>query len=406
MYHNKIHEKIVKLIGYEYIGSYKCNEITIDKKNKSKKEIYIRIVCPYCKKIYDVSFSKFKNGVRCANCCNKYEDSFAYYIQQELKEPLNRYWDWDKNILNPYLISKSSNKKVWIKCDKTDYHGSYLTRCDSFNDKHRCPYCSHKKVHPKDSFAQWGINNVDKDFLIKYWSSKNTLNPWKLAPQSSKRVWILCQNKEYHNDNSGYSIRCDSFYRGRRCNYCSNNRGKVHLKDSFGYLHSQKAKYWSKSNSKSPFEVAPYSGKIFKFYCEDCGKEFETSLNSISQNVRSMKCRDCTSSKGEQKIKEYLIKNNINFIPQKTFNELKGVRNSLLSYDFYLPKYNLLIEYQGEQHEKYNDFFYKRVENFKIQLEHDERKRRYAKDNNIKLLEIWYYNFNDIESILLSTLNK
>lgn len=400
MYYNDGHKQTVENRGYEYIGSYRCNEETIDNRNKDRKHSFIRVKCSYCNEEYDISFQRFKKGANCSFCCNKYENSFAYYIQQELKEPLNRYWDWNKNTLNPYLIYKSCGENIWIKCKNKDYHKSYKVVCKSFYKGHRCPYCSHNKVHPKDSFAQWGIDNIDKDFLTKYWSSKNTLDPWKLAPQSTEKVWILCQNKEYHNDNGGYKVQCLNFYAGRRCGYCVNHNGMIHLKDSFGYLYPQNAKYWSKSNSKSPFEVAPKSGKEYKFYCEDCGEEFKTTLDRIVTSGRSMKCRNCTSSKGEQKIKEYLMKNNINFIPQKTFNGLKGVGNNLLSYDFYLPKDNLLIEYQGEQHEKYHKYFHRTKRDFLIQNEHDKRKREYSKDNNIKLLEIWYYDYENIEKIL------
>jgi very-short-patch-repair endonuclease len=71
-----------------------------------------------------------------------------------------------------------------------------------------------------------------------------------------------------------------------------------------------------------------------------------------------------------------------------------------LSYDFFLPEYNLLIEYQGEQHEKYIKGFHKNKKAFINQQEHDKRKREYAKNHNIKLLEIWYYDFDNIEQIL------
>jgi len=42
----------------------------------------------------------------------------------------------------------------------------------------------------------------------------------------------------------------------------------------------------------------------------------------------------------------------------------------------------------------------------KIQQEHDRRKREYALYNNINLLEIWYWDFNRIEEILQTELQK
>lgn len=84
---------------------------------------------------------------------------------------------------------------------------------------------------------------------------------------------------------------------------------------------------------------------------------------------------------------------------RKKIKGLIGVGNNPLSYDFYLSKYNLLIEYQGRQHKELVEAF-GGEEYFKIQQEHDKRKRQYAKDHNIKLLEIWYWDFNSIEDIL------
>ena len=81
-----------------------------------------------------------------------------------------------------------------------------------------------------------------------------------------------------------------------------------------------------------------------------------------------------------------------------------GVHNGLLSYDFYIPNYNYLFEFQGRQHEEPIDFF-GGEEQFKIQQEHDRRKREYAKEHNINLLEIWYYDIDNIEDILTKTLN-
>ena len=61
----------------------------------------------------------------------------------------------------------------------------------------------------------------------------------------------------------------------------------------------------------------------------------------------------------------------------------------MLSYDFYLSKYNLLIEYQGIQHFKPIDIFGGENQ-FKIQQEHDKRKREYIELHRINLLEIKY----------------
>lgn len=405
MYCNEKHKQMVENRGdnYKYIGTYKCNEITIDgKKSKS----HIRVKCPYCGKEYDVELYSFARGnkSKCNYCCNSYENSFAYHIQVELGESLNKYWNWEKNTVNPYLINKNINKKdkkIWIYCDKVDYHndlGGYETTPYAFTTGGRCPYCHNFKVHPKDSFAQYGIDILGKDFLDKYWSNKNTINPWNIKPHSDEKVWILCQEKDYHNDEGGYEIRCDHFNKGVRCTYCGSN-GKIHPKDSFGALYPEKAKYWSENNDKSPYEVASHTHDKYNFICEKCGEEFERNMMVISRSNVGIVCNNCNSSVLEKNTSKILDKYNVKYYREYIFNDLMGVGNNNLRFDFYLPDYNLLIECQGVQHKEWQKTWMS-YEKFKIILEHDKRKRNYCKNNNIKLLEIWYYEIDDIEEIL------
>lgn len=102
-------------------------------------------------------------------------------------------------------------------------------------------------------------------------------------------------------------------------------------------------------------------------------------------------------SEGENKIKKYLINKNINFLTQKVFDNCKY--KIKLRYDFYLPKYNTLIEFDGIQHFKSIDFFggFEEYKNTKLK---DKLKNKYAKDNNIKLLRISYKELNNISNIL------
>lgn len=88
------------------------------------------------------------------------------------------------------------------------------------------------------------------------------------------------------------------------------------------------------------------------------------------------------------------------WVVDKTYPDLRGVNNGLLSYDFYIPNSNLLIEYQGEYHDGSLLGRCQSNEKFEIQKEHDRRKRKYANSHNIELLEIWYCDFDNIEKIL------
>lgn len=394
---------------YEYIRAYlKGDKLPNGKIVESSKTSYIQIRHKYCNSIYELQSGSFINrGSRCIRCCKSYENSFAHHIEVELGEPLEKYWDFEKNTLNPYHIYKNSRNKVWIKCQEKDYHESYETDCTRFINGNRCSYCSKRKVHPKDSFAQYHIDNTDKDFLEKYWDwEKNILNPWEISPNSHKKVWIKCQSeeinelnglkkKDYHDSNY---VVCNDFTSGYKCSYCGNNTNKVHSYDSFGYHNFDKVLSWHPDNNISPFRVSFGSKRKFKFICEKCGYIWESSLNNISSN--NAWCPKCKMSTGEKAITRWLQVNNIPYKHEITYANLIGVNGGLLSYDFYLPSHNIFIEYQGRQHGEYIPGLHKTYKEFEIQQEHDRRKCEYADKHGIKLLEIWYWDFDNIEEIL------
>lgn len=392
------HKNLVENRQYKYILTYATNEVTIDGKNKNKKLTYIRIVCPYCNNEYDVTWNSFRDGTVCSNCCNTYENSFAYHIQQELDESLNKYWDWEKNTVSPYLIYKNQNMRVWIKCQDTDYHGSYDIKCNNFFNKRRCSYCFGKKTHPRDSLAQWFVNNIGLDNFDKIWSDKNTINPWSIKRNANKKVWLRCLETDYHDD---YYTDCSSLMTKtnlNRCPQCTNHGGKVHYKDSFGSLYPEKAKYWSDINSVTPFEVSPRSNNKYWFVCQECGEEFERCLSNLNSRNCGVVCKECNCSQGETKVKEILDKFNITYETQKSYENLVGTKGRTLLYDFYLPNYNVLIEYQGAFHDGNNSCQSKHDLN--RQMINDQKKRDYANLYNMKLLEIWYWNDDDIENII------
>ncbi|MGL4802022.1 MAG: zinc-ribbon domain-containing protein [Cetobacterium sp.] len=390
---------------YEYVRSYRKGDVLPNGKVSNKTSINVRH--KYCGNEYIVATSDFiTRGRRCGICCRVYENSLAYHIEVELGLKLEDVWDFEKNTVNPHHVSKGSSNKVWIKCQEKDYHGSYEIYCYEFSNNGRCPYCSRNsgKVHPKDSFAQYHIDNTDKDFLEKYWDyEKNTVSPWEISPSSYKKVWIKCQNEDVNEMNGlmkkdyhpSYDVKCGHFTDGSRCSYCGNH--KVHPYDSFGYHNLDKAMSWHPDNDISPFRIARNSGKKYKFMCHECYNEWRTTTYHMS---RGQWCPSCNESKGESAVRRSLIKRNIEFVPQKKFEDLLSYKNYHLSYDFYLPKHNLLIEYQGEQHRRFVKWMHGTYENYRTRLIYDEIKRDYANKNNIRLLEIWYEDFDNIEKIL------
>ena len=136
-------------------------------------------------------------------------------------------------------------------------------------------------------------------------------------------------------------------------------------------------------DSKSPVKIiCPFHGI------------FEQKPNN---HLNKHNCPKCKSSKGEITIRNYLLKNNIIFEEQKRFKECKD--KLPLSYDFYLPKENLLIEYNGIQHYESVETFGGKKK-FLYQQHNDELKREFVEKSGIRLLTISYKDYNIIEKIL------
>lgn len=115
-------------------------------------------------------------------------------------------------------------------------------------------------------------------------------------------------------------------------------------------------------------------------------------------------CPYCNKiSKGENKISTYLQENNIEFIKEYKFKNCKYKR--VLPFDFYLPKFNLVIEYNGQQHYEPVTIF-GGENHYNKTVIRDEIKIKYCRDNNIDIIIIPYWSYNRIEEILSDKLIK
>ena len=178
------------------------------------------------------------------------------------------------------------------------------------------------------------------------------------------------------------------------CKKCSSVEAQLRTKEEF--VNKAKLIHGNKYNYDNV--VYTSSREKVKIYCNNCCKFF---IQTPKAHLQGENCPFCYSSFGEEEIKNYLDKYKIKYIQQKKFSNLFDKRE--LSYDFYLPEYNLLIEYNGEQHYKIIEHFGGR-KRFLLQKHHDWLKRKYAKDNSIGLLIITYKD-DSIEQILNERIN-
>jgi hypothetical protein len=109
---------------------------------------------------------------------------------------------------------------------------------------------------------------------------------------------------------------------------------------------------------------------------------------------------DHTKSKptrGEKRIYKCLWRMEIPFIFQHVFIDCKY--KDYLWFDFYLPDHEMIIEYQGQQHYKPVKKF-GGIRAFRKQQIKDEIKRNYCENNHISMIEIAYWDYKNIETIL------
>lgn len=116
----------------------------------------------------------------------------------------------------------------------------------------------------------------------------------------------------------------------------------------------------------------------------DCGTtNIIVQANHLKEGT--IKSCGCLRSFGEETIAKLLSQNQIIFEKQKTFPELK-YKNPLYC-DFFLPEFNLVIEYNGEQHYRPVKL-YGGEEELKIVQLRDQIKKDYCINNEINYLVI------------------
>lgn len=174
------------------------------------------------------------------------------------------------------------------------------------------------------------------------------------------------------------------------------------------YLNPELCEEWHEKNEFSPNQVTIGSAKKAWWKCKECGNSWETAIASRARGAKSG-CPLCAKSlsKGNRKINEILANMGVLFVPEHRINECRNINP--LPFDFYLQDSNLAIEYQGRQHYEPVDFSGGNEASAQLNLEYvqqnDEIKRVYCEENNLKLLIIPYWDFDNIEEILCRELN-
>lgn len=281
----------------------------------------------------------------------------------------------------------------------------YCNNCNKYFEQiphshlrgHGCPYCAIKN----------NANNLRKSLKTFIKECK------KIHGNKDNYDYVV-----YTNDKTNIKLFCNSckkyyetsphnYLKGHRCPYCKNKKTVERITLSwkkvlkrFKEIHGNKYIYLSKYEKLD---------KEMLIKCKKCKLEFK---QSPKKHINGYGCPICGKtkilSKGEEIIKNYLENNKIKFISQFRFKDCKY--KIPLPFDFYLPDYNMCIEFQGAQHYDIS-FFFSRIKSKEKSIElfnklkiRDKVKKDYCKLHNIILLEIKYN--EDIKNVLNNNLLK
>lgn len=205
-------------------------------------------------------------------------------------------------------------------------------------------------------------------------------------------------SKEYKNNKEKLTVEDKKGYK-YQINYnnfmCMKKKSLTKFHYSNIYTPTNIQLYFDENNiNLKILDITPRNIKVktdkIKFICE-CGKIFESNFQNIYYN-KTKRCKNCSLRKSELewKISDYLDKKKVKYIEQYSFDDCKIKR--ICKFDFYLPDYNLIIEVNGEQHYYENSNF--RLSLYEQQIR-DDYKKKYCIKNNIKYLEIPFWDIRN-----------
>ena len=270
-------------------------------------------------------------------------------------------------------------------CKEHEYKG-VQTICASNLKKIRPGHCAcfHRNYTIEDLKRQ---PNLNKNVEILSDSFVDSSTKVKCKCRECGHIWWVTPNK----------LQC-----GKGCPICKWKR----ISENNSKTHKQFAE---ELHEKCP--TLTLLDRYHRYYdkvhvlCSICGTISECIAGKILRGDDG--CRKCRSSLGEQKIFDWLLLNNVAHKRQYMFNEC--VFKERLRFDFYLPEYNICIEYQGEQHYfpvNFRGHHYDGAQkDYEYLQKRDNIKREFCKNNDIVLIEIPYWEKDNIPTILSEKIN-
>jgi len=364
----RTHEQFVKEV-LEVVG-YEKYEFLTEYQSCDKK---ITIRCKEDNYTWTINANGFlKNGCHCPKCSNKVMNKDTDYFKNELKE---LYGD-NYICLGEYTSAKN---KILLKHNTEDCQYEFeMTPDGMLHKKNGCPKCGNRKGADKlfishEEFCARTSKLFDNEFEI--------LSLYKGRKENVTVKHIPCGRV--------YDRQAGDVLQGKGCRFC----GFGATKDTQWFKEKIFQAYQGEYEVLGEY-VSSHTTILIRH--NKCGKEYKVRPDSILKGAR---CTCEATSKGEKVIEIFLRYNKIKFKQQYTYPDCKNKKRFPFDVAIKSKEGNVmfLIEYDGIQH-----YEPKRGEiQFKKTQFNDGVKTKYCKDNNIPLLRIAYWDFNNINYILV-----
>lgn len=333
----------------------------------------IPYTCKICGHESRVTVVHLRLGRGCEKCRKKvavdkqrfsYEFVYTYFEQQGCQ------------LLSKEYINKDTPLEYNCIC------GNIGRTCfNSFKRGHRCKNCKYLKVSEKKITPLEDVERIFQESGCVLLSTEHR--------SGVKLKYIcICGNIDYKT--------LSKFKLGQRCDsVCGMLKRKNKLKHDIEYIKNYFEEYDCKLLST---EYINMHGDYLDFICH-CGNQSSSTFG----NFRLVKgCGLCSSpSKGEDKIKEYFDNKGICYARQVGYKNCKYIH--ILKFDFAVlsehKDISFLIEYDGEGHFAPIEHWGGQ-EAFEKQKIKDGIKNKYCIENNIPLIRIPYWEFDNIRAIL------
>ena len=338
-------------------------------------------------------------GCECKECTNpKVENQTVEYpslTEEEIEQIIKERYDYKDEKTKTFIrkaLRKHGNRYdysnvVYIKATinveiicRVEGHKPFSMTPNNHLRGENCKQCGYEKLanERKLTFDEFVKNSNRTHGIGRYDYSK------VVYVNNNVEVIIICHN---HDEPYEFKQKPKHHMNGHGCKKCADEKLAIEkLKSIDLFIKEANEVHGFGTYDYSKVEYVDTHTEVI-IICPKHGPFPQEPSNHLS----GQGCPKCNKNKGEEAVRKFLTEKGIEFEEQKKFEGCEYKRK--LKFDFYLPKYNLCIESDGNVHFEKINWSGKMTneemeENLKLSQIRDNIKNEYCKNNGIGLLRV------------------